>query len=157
MKNALRFLVVALLLSSHFAYAQSTLALQEKCAEQAQKVFSDDGYAKNPTAAYSSHYNPDLDKCFMEVFNSMEVMNADAKSSPGTFWTFYSVFDAFEGKVYGACAWHTVKDKKYWEVSPVQCDVTLPSGEKRVCRSQDEFEKLIEVYMGGAQRQQRPK
>src|SRR6266851_3062813 len=55
--------------------------------------------------------------------------------------------DGFEGKVYGSYMWRADKVKKYWEVPPIQCTVTLPSGEEKTCHSSDEFDSLVKEYM----------
>jgi hypothetical protein len=57
------------------------------------------------------------------------------------------LFDAYEGKTYGEYNWHTVKDKKYWEVPPFMCKVVLPSGDDKLCTSDNEFDELIKTYM----------
>ena len=64
------FLVICL---AGVANAQSTLALQEKCAEGAKKIVSETGgccgmdSTKDYTmyCQYISHYNKKLDKCFI--------------------------------------------------------------------------------------------
>lgn len=119
------------------------LELQAKCSEQARKAFADLGYPKNQMASYENHYSPQMNKCFIHA------QNTDTKIDPETIWTYRSVFDAFEGKDYGTYAWHTEKDKKYWEVPPFQCEVTLPSGEKKLCHSDVEFTELVKIYMEG--------
>jgi hypothetical protein len=123
------------------ANAKSNLLdYQEKCAEQAKKAFTDLGYKPNEMAGYENHYNKELNKCFIVVENT------DAKYAP-TIWTNKSLFDAYEGKSYGEYSWHTVKDKKYWEVAPFTCKVVMPSGDDKYCASNDEFEELIKGYM----------
>jgi len=116
------------------------LEYQEKCAEQAGKAFREIGYTPKDMAGYENHYNTKLNKCFLLA------QNTDAKHSP-TIWTFKSLSDAYEGKSYGEYSWHTVKDKKYWEVPPFSCKVVLPSDEEHICKSDEEFEELIKVYM----------
>ena len=49
--------------------AQSTLALQEKCAEGAKKVFNRWGW-KEGISSYESHYNKKLDKCFIHAYST---------------------------------------------------------------------------------------
>jgi hypothetical protein len=123
------------------ANAKSNLLdYQEKCAERARKAFNDLGYKPNDMAGYENHYNTRLNRCFVLV------QNIDAKHLP-TIWTNKNLFDAYEGKTYGEYNWHTVKDKKYWEVPPFMCKVVLPSGDDQYCKSDDEFEKLIKTYM----------
>jgi hypothetical protein len=126
----------------------SSLELQAKCSEQARKFFSDMGFAKNDMAGFENHYNSQMNKCFVQV-SSSKAFKTDAKKSSSTLWTYRNVFDAFEGKEYGSFAWHDKEGKKYWEIPPFQCEVTLPSGEKKFCHSDDEFTDLVKVYMQG--------
>jgi hypothetical protein len=111
------------------------LDLQEKCAHQASSVFEEMGWKKRPLAAYANHYHQRLNKCFIEISS----MNAPSVSM--------SVHDAFEGKEYAEYLWISTQGKRYWEVKPVTCKVTLLSGDETTCTSQKEFEQLIEVYM----------
>lgn len=115
--------------------------LQEQCAKQAREQYNQSEWSKEPDAGFTNHYNQTLNKCFMLIGNT------DAKIDPGTIWTNVTLVDAFEGKVLGSYHWHTEKGKKYWEVPPFQCEVTLPSGEKVFCKSQAEFDDLIKIYM----------
>jgi hypothetical protein len=98
------------------------------------------GYKPKDIAGYENHYNTKLNKCFIMV------QNTDATYSP-TIWTHKSLFDAYEGKAYGDYSWHTVKNKRYWEVPPFMCKVVLPTGEEHWCKSDEEFDELIKVYM----------
>ena len=117
----------------------ASLDLQAKCAEQARKAFVQSGFKATDGAGYENHYNTKLNKCFVDVQNT--------STQAATVWTYRNVYDAFEGKPYGTYAWRTVGDKKYWEVAPVICEVTSPTGEKQLCHSDKEFAKLIKVYM----------
>ena len=119
----------------------NTLDLQEKCARQAQEAFKRDGFEGEKGALFSNHYNEKLNKCFVQIESS------DWKTAPGTVFTNKVLSDAFEGKVYAEYMWHSDKVKKYWEVPPLQCSVTLLSGEEKSCRSSDEFDALVKVYM----------
>jgi len=116
------------------------LEYQEKCAEQARRAFHDLGYKSQGPAGYENHYNAKLNKCFVLVENT------DSTYAP-TIWTHKSLFDAYEGKAYGEYSWHTVKDKKYWEVPPFMCKVTLPDGGDQFCKSDGEYAELIKVYL----------
>ncbi len=82
-----------------------------------------------------------MNKCFIEVESN------DWKTAPGTVFTSRVVSDAFEGKVYAHYLWRSDKVKKYWEVPPLQCAVTLPSGEEKNCHSSDEFDALVKEYL----------
>jgi hypothetical protein len=123
----------------------ASLDLQEKCAAQARKEYNASGWnntREHPTAGFTNHYNVKLGKCFMVVEDT-----TDAKPRDGTVFTNKTVSDAFEGKSYAEYAWRSDKVKKYWEVKPFVCRVTLPSGEEKHCESSDEWEQLIKAYM----------
>ncbi len=116
------------------------LEYQQKCAEQAEKAFKELGYKPKDMAGYENHYNAKLNKCFI-------MTQSTSTNFKPTIWTYKSLFDAFEGKSYGEYSWHTVKDKKFWEVPPFQCKVLLASGEEHICKSDDEFQELSKFYM----------
>ena len=120
---------------SHPMQTTASLDLQEKCAKQSQAAFKRDGFEKEQLASFSNHYSEKLNRCFVEY-----------ESTNANFVTKV-VSDAFEGKVYGSYMWRPDKVKKYWEVPPIQCTVTLPSGEKKTCHSSDEFDSLVKEYM----------
>jgi hypothetical protein len=119
----------------------ASLDLQEKCAKQAQEVFKVSGKEKEQLAGFENHYNEKLNRCFMTI------QDTDVKTAPGGITTSKFLLDAFEGKYLGTFIWQSDKLKKAREVPPFQCDVTLPSGEKRVCHSSDEFNELVRGYM----------
>jgi|SRR5271167_1851800 len=95
---------------------------------------------KGKVADYESHYSAKVDKCFIHIQDT---------SGTEPRWTSQTVFDAFEGKGYGVYVWHNDRAKKYWEVPPVECEVTQPSGDKRACHSDDEFTEMVKLYMEG--------
>ena len=115
--------------------------LQEKCAKQARLQLIDGGW-KEPEASETNHFNEKLSKCFILIWSEMA-----NKPSDGSFWINEGLYDAFEQKEYGEYIWKSAKTKSYRDVPPLQCDVTLPSGEKRLCHSLDEFQELTKVYM----------
>jgi hypothetical protein len=114
---------------------------QERCAKQATEEFRRQGYATHQMADFTNHYNSKLNKCFMEI------QETDAKTVRGSILTLKQLADAFEGKVYGNYIWSTQKNKKFWEVPPLECTVTLPSGEQTLCHSSEEFDRLVKQYM----------
>jgi hypothetical protein len=97
-------------------------------------------YKPKDMAGYENHYNAKLNKCFI-------LTQSTSTNFAPTIWTYKSLFDAFEGKSYGEYAWHTVKNKKFWEVPPFQCKVLLQSGEEQICKSDEEFQELTKSYM----------
>jgi hypothetical protein len=111
-----------------------TLDLQQQCSTQAREEFKFLGWDKQQLASYTNHYNTSMNKCFLEIDN--------------TNYPFVNktLSDAFEGKVYGEYTWKADKVKKYWEVPPLECKVTLPSGEE-YCHSSDEFDELVKKYL----------
>ena len=119
----------------------ASLDLQERCATQARREFNELGWNKYQMADFSNHYNVRLNKCFMEITNT------DTRSAKPQILTSKSLSDAFEGKVYGSYVWSTQKGKKYWEVPPLECTVTLLSGDEKVCHSSDEFNELVKQFM----------
>ena len=119
----------------------ANLDLQGKCAKQAGEAFKVQGYEKEQYANYTNHYNAKLNKCFIKI-ESM-----DTKTAKGTFFTNKVVMDAFEGKGYAEYMWMSDKVKKYWDVPPKLCKVTVPSGEEKVCKSSEEFDELLKPYM----------
>jgi hypothetical protein len=123
------------------ASRKASLELQEKCARQARQDFTQLGWDKDSWANFSNHYNERLNKCFVLIEST------DAKTVPGTIFQSKHLEDAFEGKVFGDYSWHTQEGKKYWEVPPSECTVTLPSREQKVCNSSEEFDELIRTYM----------
>ena len=71
----------------------------------------------------------------------------EAKPRDGTVFTNKFLSNAFEGKSFAEYAWRSDKVKKYWEVKPFVCKVTLPSGEDKNCESSDEWEELVGACM----------
>jgi hypothetical protein len=133
----------AQLQSSQTALKAATLDLQDKCARQAHETFKNLGWDKEPLAGYGNHYHVGLNKCFILIYNT----SSDSSDS-GRLTTVKLLLDAFEGATYGDYEWDSEKDKKYWEVKPYICDITLPSGESTHCQSQDEFDEVVKTYMG---------
>lgn len=117
------------------------LELQAQCAKQATTAFKESGWEKESLAGYENHYNEKLNKCLVIM------QNTDTKTAPGKIITSRYLSDAFEGKNLGNYFWESDRTKKYYEVAPFECDVTIPSGEKKTCKSSDEFEELLKVYM----------
>lgn len=121
------------------------LQLQEKCAEQAKKVFHALGYKDTQqnldTDIYQSHYNTKLGKCFMAVEST------NITTSPGTQFTNRILLDAFEQRAYAEYTWMSRKDKKYWEVPPTICRLIESSTNEQVCKTEDEYKAFIAKYV----------
>ena len=118
-----------------------SLELQDKCAQQALQEYRREGYEKEQTTAFTNHYNPKANKCFIRVDNT------DIRTRRGVIVVTKTVSDAFEHTELAQYLWRSDGKKKYWEVEPLLCTVTLPSGEQRKCHTDDEFDSLVKVYM----------
>jgi len=125
---------------SGYVYAQSTLSLQEKCAEGAKQFFFDrinlyggkwGNFVDEKGRGYNhfaSHYNERLDKCLVQIdyYYYPKDMQKVLHS--------IEVLDAFEGTTYGSF---------FSGFYPSEiCDV----GNKK-CNSLVEFKALIKPYM----------
>ena len=118
-----------------------TLEQQANCAKRADFVFKDGGWKPEDMATNINHYNPQMNRCFVEIDNR------DVHTAKGELIVGKNLFDAFEGRQYGGYAWISQKDKKYWEVKPMECWVLSKGGEKQECSSDDEFDKLAKQYL----------
>lgn len=128
--------IISCLVVSNIANAQSTLALQEKCAEGAKKFFLEkygDGNLVDAaggfwSSRFTTHYNKKFDKCFILVKTSYV-----PKGKPYQF-IMVSLVDAYEGKEYGS----------------FNCSgFPKPGGRvgDKFCDSEAECEALIKPYM----------
>jgi hypothetical protein len=115
----------------------ASLELQGKCARQAQEFLSQ--FENSDLHEAVNHYNARLNKCFVETRR--------VKFDFGTHTTSEVVSDAFEGKDYGSFIFVGKPNVADYLVSPLECEVTLPSGEKKNCSSSDEFDELVKQYM----------
>ena len=120
-----------------------SLELQGKCAEQSRKFFQEAGYTPKDLAQYEDHYNPKLNKCFV-LFERAPTLKRRRES----FGRIEICTTHSREKTFGQYAWHTEKDKKYWEVKPVTCYALSETGDKKNCESDEAFSELIKVYMG---------
>ena len=120
--------------------AQSTLALQEKCAEGAKKFFLEHiqfyggswGVFSNEEAfgsnSFTSHYNKTLDKCFIRI--QCLYTRKDKKDDNAIYYTI-ELFDVFGGKQYG-CFWREQYKNYNWPV--IRCEA-----EDKKCTTEKEF------------------
>lgn len=140
MKELLLILFSAIIFVSQ-ANAQSTLALQEKCAEGAKKFFFEfkGQYGRSGTDLwpnYTSHYNKKLDRCFIHIF--VFTLTKDGREENISQYLF-DVFEAGEQSktlAYGRFQYFPDRTK-----TPV-CIV----GDK-ICHSEAEFKALTKPYM----------
>ena len=121
------------------------LQLQEKCTEQAEKVFRALGYQGNQQNGngdvYQSHYNQKLGKCFMAIEST------NVTTRPGTMFSNKILLDAYERREYAEYTWISQKDKKYWDVPPTICKLITSSASEQTCKSDDEYKAFVANYM----------
>ena len=126
------------------ANAQSTLTLQEKCAEGAKKWFFehinqyggkwgsfDDEIFGRGYNHFTSHYNKKLDKCFIRIeFHSFGTEGKAKKA-----FNSIDVWNVFEGTRIGGLS------------TPVELPLYDCKVADKTCNSPSEFEALIKPYM----------
>jgi hypothetical protein len=115
-----------------------SLEQQGRCVKQAAEVFKQEGYGTGDTADFTNHYSGRMGRCFVVISESRVDGNVASLDK--------NLSDAFEGKVYGSYEWVNREHKKYWEVAPSGCKVTLPSGEEKTCQSEEEWDQLVKAY-----------
>jgi hypothetical protein len=146
--------IISCLVMSNIANAQSTLALQEKCAKWAEEQFVKT-YGESPRQGYwksskpdkdgayyffilESHYNKKRDRCFM--FIQEDHLGKDNRVIE--FRVEY-LYDAYEGKEYCQCMLSWDKKKIDWKPNTGGfCHIG-----DRYPSSYDEWKQLIKPYM----------
>jgi hypothetical protein len=122
------------------ASMRDIFALQVKCLRQGDSLYAALGYPKGRIAGSRTHYNQKLGKCFLDL------MNVET-ATRGAVWIHRRVIDATLEIGYGGYSALVPRDASASDVPPQRCDVRLPSGELRLCRSEAEFEYLADVYL----------
>jgi hypothetical protein len=145
--------VLALLALASGAWAQgrrpTTLAQQKMCADQAKKFF-DDLVAPKPSkapidplrASYVDHYDAKANICYVAIVRN-DTFDRNQKITYST-----DVFDAFEGTSYATYTQLSDNIRSGIEVKPPLCYVEPRRHSQIICKSEDEFDGLIEEYFG---------
>ena len=124
----------------------ATLAQQKMCAEQAEKRYQADRYGDFekkddlPLTSYTNHYDPAVNVCYVRIDSFGGAAGLGSVSS--------IVYDAFGGRVYATYMWSNPLKKKYWEVSPSECQIDIPGKPQEKCASEDDFDERTEKYFG---------
>lgn len=120
-----------------FTPVAASLEQQKMCADQAAKVFKENGHSKFDN--YTDHYDPTVNVCYIRVnSSSFDKFPTDAMV----------VYDAFGGRVYANYMWINAQNKKFWEVPPSECEIHIPDKPVKKCNSAEEFDQLTEKYFG---------
>jgi hypothetical protein len=146
-KLALIFSLTVIISCTTLARSQS-LDFQAMCATQSRKAFQEyenefkTGVGKMYTTIssdYQSHYNTQLKKCLLLIESTR--MLGDQSS------TFVTLMDAYERRLYANYLWISRKDKKYWEVPSMQCELVPSLRNKRNCTTREEFDAFVAEYI----------
>jgi hypothetical protein len=135
-KFLLLFAIAWAISTSSSAHAQSTLALQEKCAEGA-KVFI---LRLDSVASYDSHYSKKLDGCFLRAGVYLGSTSEDMKLPDGKIktlkhpHTMQSLYNVFDGKMIGNFSLIGTEVQDCWIANTK-------------CKTIDEFENLLKPYL----------
>jgi hypothetical protein len=119
--------------------AQSTLALQEKCAEGTKKFIADpeNMAVYNGYSGYISHYSKKFDKCFIRIGYYYGVEEEKVRNG-----TIPLRLPDWEIKLYDVFGLSLVGNYHRAKGATVVCWVG-----DRECKSVDEFEALVKPYM----------
>ena len=101
---------------------------EKACVDQASAMFKAKAWGQQ--TSYTPHYQQKLNKCFVRIQN----LSVDNKGSIKTI----RIWDSFR---------HEYASYFEAEPQPTRCRVVFPSGEEKFCQSEDEFDKLVKVYM----------
>lgn len=120
--------------------------LQEKCAKQAEKTYRELGYElNNGRESLQSHYNENLNKCFMTVDS------VDFKTAPGKMFFNRLLIDAYEQRGYAEYTKITTKDKaskdKKWDEVLATCSLTPLTADAITCKSDEEYMTYVRRHM----------
>lgn len=109
---------------------RESLALQEKCARQAEKIFRELGY-NQVSDQLQSHYNQKLNRCFMAAIT---------ESGNNMFLT-----DAYEERDYANFSQVFIKGDTLHPL--VTCSLMPLGSEQRSCSTYKEYADFIEKYL----------
>jgi hypothetical protein len=125
-----------------FTPQAATLAQQKMCDEQAGKKFHENRPDKGSYESdYTSHYDPTVNVCYIRIHS----IGAKPPSVSDV------VYDAFGGRIFANYMWINSENKKYWEVSPMMCEIHIPGKPDETCKSDTQFDELTEKYFGVTQ------
>jgi hypothetical protein len=136
LKICLALLSFVVLSATAHAERTPTLQEQESCARQSLIQVRLEGWTKADHVMITNHYNTRLEKCFVRISQGLRTN----LSGRGVNLSV-EVDDAFEGTEIAEEYFHTDTPNGSWH--RMSCKVDLPSGETKVCGSQDEFDALV--------------
>ena len=136
--------ITSILASGVLTRAQSQ-AQQAQCATRARVTIQEDnakwvilnrqgklGY-QTISFEWQSHYNPKIQRCL--------ILATRVTSSGNVTQTTKKMYDAFERRDYGGYLLSTSS------ATPLFCELPSNDGQRRFCKSQEEFEAIAAEYM----------
>jgi len=119
--------------------ARENFELRQKCALQGGDLFRQLGYKLNELALLQTHYNVKLNKCFLAF--DYTTRNADGLEN------VRYLLDAIEQREYAEYIWKSAKGRPFLIVPPLSCKLIPSSGDKSICKSEEEYEAFVAHYM----------
>ena len=114
----------------------ASLADQKLCAEGAEKSFAADRNAIRDT--YTNHLDPVSKTCYIETTETTLITPL-----PYRFEYGHTIYDAFEGRVYGE-----FRSGLPLRGTPDDCSIEPHDQPKMACKTQEEFDQLALRYFG---------
>jgi hypothetical protein len=120
------------------------LALQKRCAKQAERVVAGSGWKQSDdpvngtVESYTDHYNARLGRCFI-LFKFTINDRADKETRKS-----FSLRDAFEQATY---AEYFESDLPGFNPLVSTCSLTMPNEKPVACHSNEEWSRLIKPYI----------
>ncbi len=113
---------------------------QEACAKRADWM-SRSKALQPPLETIENHFNPVMGRCFVLVVHNPGI---DSLPEPGNGVILFErqyVDDAFENRRFAYFEWIRLSNAVNPKVN--QCWILQPNGSKEICRSRDEFQKMV--------------
>jgi hypothetical protein len=129
---------IALTIAASATMAQGqTLQEQATCAQQAKAAFQDYKEGAPPGFSdYQSHYNKELNKCFILINQKSELNGQPVMAT--------ELHDAVERRWLASWTQLTKEGKEY----VLNCELKPASQEKEtICKSKQEFDAFVSKYM----------
>jgi len=124
--------------------SNSPAALQKRCADQAKRVFTAEGWPLDgrvvnySVAHYTSQFNARLGRCLMLVaYTTNDPRDRNTRKS-------YTVSDAFEQATF---AEYFESGLPGFSTAVLQCNLTLPKEKHVLCHSAKEWRRLVRPYI----------
>jgi hypothetical protein len=128
---------IALVIAASATMAGQSQQEQATCAQQAKAAFQDYKEGAPPGSSdYQSHYNKELNKCFILINQKSELNGQPIMAT--------ELYDAVERRWLASYTQLTKERKEYL----LNCELKPTSREKEtICKSKQEFDAFVSKYM----------